>query len=456
MGIRLDWEIEAEQSKMQRAGEDPVLARQRRLARVRFLLFLLVVVAIFGGIVAVILWRLRTVDAQIEQALRNTVDAEVAALRIGDYNSFAVVQRSASDEWLRVQQSLFNEYQDLKTRQAVQLTGQILDVTIDNTRARVEVQEIVDGVPYSRIWFYWRYDDGWHHVPPDYTFWGDLKTAEAQNVSVRYQTVDDDLAQSVSTKMSGWLGLACAALNCTPPELSIEIVPDETLQPSWSASNPWLLQLPSPYVHRARSDMPFDLNLQFAVAGLLAERLVASTSNNLQPVYPADAYYLRQAVVSWLVGRFVQVDTNAFVINTLAANYGDAAVGRLLSALQPDSNVSILVQVAGVASLDQTNLDWRDFLTWRIVTEDDLIRRADETNFTAFYDTRDENTRNLAYQRFREGSPPLKKVVLTAALEIGADGVPIIRAVMQVGEDESTTLQEVLFRLADGVWKRLN
>jgi len=456
MGIRLDWEIEAEQSKMQRAGEDPALARQRRLARVRFLLFLLVVVAIFGGIVAGIVWRLRTVDAQIEQALRNTVDAEVAALRIGDYNSFAVVQRSASDEWLRVQQSLFNEYQDLKTRQAVQLTGQILDVTIDNTRARVEVQEIVDGVPYSRIWFYWRYDDGWHHVPPDYTFWGDLKTAEAQNVSVRYQTVDDDLAQSISTKMSGWLSLACAALNCTPPELSIEIVPDETLQPSWSASNPWQLQFPSPYVHRARSDMPFDLNLQFAVASLLAERLVASTSNNLQPVYPADAYYLRQAVVSWLVGRFVQVDTNAFVINTLAANYGDAAVGRLLSALQPDSNVSILTQIIGVASLDQTNLDWRDFLTWRIVTEDDLIRRGDETNFTAFYDTRDENTRNLAYQRFREGAPPLKKVVLTAALEMGADGVPIIRTVVQVGENESTTLQEVLFRLADGVWKRLN
>ncbi len=456
MGIRLDWEIEAEQSKMQRAGEDPILARQRRLARVRFLLFVLVIVAIFGGIVALVFWRLRTVDAEIEQALRNTVDAEVAALRIGDYNAFAVVQRSASDEWLRAQQSLFNEYQDLKTRQAVQLTGQILDVNIDNTRARVEVQEILDGVPYSRIWFYWRYDDGWHHVPPDYTFWGDLKTAEAQNVSVRYQTVDDTLAQDASAKLSGWLSLACAALNCTPPELSVEIVPDETLQPSWSAGNPWLLQFPSPYVHRARSDMPFDLNLQFAVASLLAERLVASTSNNLQPTYPADAYYLRQAVVSWLVGRFVQVDTNAFIINTLAANYGDAAVGRLVAALQPDSSVAVLGQVTGAASLDQINLDWRDFLTWRIVTEDDLIRRNDEANFTAFYDTRDENARNLAYQRFREGAPPLSKVVITAAPEMGADGIPLIRTVMQVGETESANLQEVLFRLADGVWKRLN
>ncbi|MBZ0282114.1 MAG: hypothetical protein K8L97_15345 [Anaerolineae bacterium] len=456
MGIRLDWEIEAEQSKMQRAGEDPILARQRRLARVRFLLFVLVIVTIFGGIVALVFWRLRTVDAEIEQALRNTVDAEVAALRIGDYNAFAVVQRSASDEWLRAQQSLFNEYQDLKTRQAVQLTGQILDVNIDNTRARVEVQEILDGVPYSRIWFYWRYDDGWHHVPPDYTFWGDLKTAEAQNVSVRYQTVDDTLAQDASAKLSGWLSLACAALNCTPPELSVEIVPDETLLPSWSAGNPWLLQLPSPYVHRARSDMPFDLNLQFAIASLLAERLVASTSNNLQPTYPADAYYLRQAVVSWLVGRFVQVDTNAFIINTLAANYGDAAVGRLVAALQPDSSVAVLGQITGAASLDQINLDWRDFLTWRMVTEDDLIRRNDEANFTAFYDTRDENARNLAYQRFREGAPPLSKVVITAAPEMGADGIPLIRAVMQVGETESANLQEVLFRLADGVWKRLN
>lgn len=456
MGIRLDWEIEAEQSRMQRAGEDPILARQRRLARLRFLLFLFVLVAIFGGVVAFVVWRLRAVDSQIEQALRNTVDAEVAALRIGDYNAFAVVQRSASDEWLHAQQALFNEYQDLKSRQAVQLTGQILDVNIDNTRARIEVQEIVDGVPYSRIWFYWRYEDGWHHVPPDYTFWGDLETDEAQHVSVRYQTVDTVFAQDVSTKLSGWLTLACAALNCTPPELGVEVVPDETLQPSWSPGGTWLLQIPSPYVHRARSDMPFDLNLQFAVASLLAERLVASSSNNLQPVYPADAYYLRQAVMSWLVGRFVQVDTNAFVINSLAANYGDAAVGRLLAALQPDSNVSILAQAAGAASLDQTNLDWRDFLTWRIVTEDDLIRRNDETNFTMLYDTRDENARNLAYQRFREGAPPLSKVVITATPEIGADGIPVIRAVVQVGEKESAILQEVLFRLADGVWKRLN
>ena len=45
-----------------------------------------------------------------------------------------------------------------------------------------EVEEIIGGVPYGRVWFYWRYDDGWRHVPPDYTFWGDARTVEADGV----------------------------------------------------------------------------------------------------------------------------------------------------------------------------------------------------------------------------------------------------------------------------------
>src|SRR5262245_35957409 len=138
MGIRLDWEIEAEQEQVRQAGEDPNTARIRRRARLRVLLVILLVLALFGGVVAGIFWRLRTVDQQVEQSLRNTVDAEVAALRIGDANAFLAVQRSATDDWQLTQQATFDAYQALKVERDLRLTGRVLDAAVDGTRGRIE------------------------------------------------------------------------------------------------------------------------------------------------------------------------------------------------------------------------------------------------------------------------------------------------------------------------------
>ncbi len=457
MGIRLDWEIEAEQSHVRSGGEDPLAARQRRARRLRFLLVIVIVMALIGGAAAVVNWRLRAVDSQIEEVLRNTVDAEVAALRIGDLDAFTAVQRSASQDWLMAQEATFDHYQALKQGEQIQLTGQISDVAIDGTRARVQVQEIIDGVPYTQTWFYWRYEDGWRHVPPDYTFWGELETYEGQGVVARYRTVDEAFATALSTQLQEWLTTGCAALDCgSLPLIEVEVLPDETLQAGWSDSNPWAMRVPSPYVKRARADLPFALESQFPVANLLAERLVSTVAPELRPVYPTDAYYLRQAVVSWLVGKFVQVDTNAFVVSSLAQNYGDGAVGRLLRSMQPSSNADVIAGTAGVASLDAANLDWRDFLTWRLVTEDDVNRRRDEISFLSLYDTHDEAARAAASRRF--SSPPAERkiVVLSALLETGQDGIPTLRAVVEFGEGAGLIREDVLFRLADGNWRRAN
>src|SRR5690606_5236761 len=155
---------------------------------------------------------------------------------------------------------------------------------------------------YTRIWFYWRYEDGWRHVPPDYTFWGDVSTYEGQGVNVRYRTVDALLAGDIGAKIETWLAASCAALACGElPDVQVEIVPAERLKVSGSAASAWVLKVPSPDVARARSDQPFTLELQYSVANLLAERLVTSTTSvDSQPVYPSDASYLRGAVVSWL------------------------------------------------------------------------------------------------------------------------------------------------------------
>jgi len=298
MGVRYDWEIEAEKTRVQRSGEGPVFARRRRAARLRFLIFLVVILAIFAAIGGFVVLRLQTVEREIEQTLRSTVDAEVTALRLGDFSSFSAIQRSASPDWLQIQQQIFNQYQDLKMQQGVQLTGQITDIHIDRTRARVNVQEIVNGVPYTRVWFYWHYEDGWRHVPPDYTFWGELEVQKVQNVTVRYQMVDKAFGQAVAERVSAWLQTVCAEITCgTLPEMTVEIIPDEALQVSWFTGNDWHLQIPSPYIRRARSDMPFDPEIQLTVAEKVVDRLISQLSNNLQPIYPTDAIYLRQSIV---------------------------------------------------------------------------------------------------------------------------------------------------------------
>jgi hypothetical protein len=454
MGIKLDWEIEAEQTHIKNLGEDPETRRKRRQARRRLLLLVLGVLVLFGAIAGFLYLRLKQVEFEIEEVLHNTVDAEIASLRLGDWQAFSQVQRSASGDWVQTQEQVFQDYQQLKQEHQVELTGRILDTVVDRQRARLSVEEIIDGVPYTRVWFYWRYDDGWRHVPPDYTFWGEVRRYDGTHADVRYQSVDAPLAASLGPKLDEWLTNGCAAVGCqTIPTVMVEILPDEGLALSWSETNPWLLQVPSPFLDRSRSDQPFDLELQFRVAGLLAERLVTLAVNNMQPVYPADAYQLRQAVISWLVGRFVQMNTNSFLVASLAQNYGDAAVGHLLQAMQPDSSVSILNGITGVGSLEQANLDWRDYLTWRLVTENELIRRRDETNFLALYDTRDERVREVAYQRFAATPLDLQKVVISAPVEMSAEGVPQIRAVVQVGEDAASR-EEILFRLSDGVWKR--
>ena len=264
MGIRLDWEIEAEQEhQQQRAGEDPESRRKRRRARLRFFLVLFVLLALIGGAIGAVALRLRQADWETEQLLRDSVTAEVALLRVGDQNAFLDLQRSATDDWIQQQQATFARYQALKQAGRVNLTGQILGAVVDGMRGRVEVEEIVDGIPYGRVWFYWHYDDGWYHVPPDYTFWGAVQTLSTDNVTVHYHEVDADVAHAVALSVAQWLQFACGALTCsTPPALTIEIMPDPLLQIGWSPAdapaNDWTLQLPSPYISSARLDQPFD------------------------------------------------------------------------------------------------------------------------------------------------------------------------------------------------------
>lgn len=465
MGIQLDWNIESDRGKQGKHSEDPQRKRSRRLALFRLLLAVVVLLLIIGAVIFLIADRLRIVDEQIAQLLRDTVEAEVAALRLGDRSAYLDLQRSATDDWLRAQEIEFAEYQQLKLTSDIQLVGQVTDVEVDGQRGRAQVQEIIDGVPYTRTWFYWRYNDlvvdgrtvagGWRHVPPDYTFWGEPDQIEGDGFVVRYREVDEPVAQALSDQLARWLEAGCSLLDCTGlPMITVDVIISSAQDIGWSQdTESWQLLVPSPFVDRARSDMPFDLQMQIDAATALATRLIDGQLGFV-PAYPSDAYYLRSSVISWMVGRFVQRSTNAYLVDSLARNYGDDAVTRLLDVLQPESRMDVLSEVVGAPDLATVNLDWRDLLSWRLVIESDLLQRGAQDAWLALYDTRDDAVRQQVYARYDSPPMPEPYTVLQLTPVTAADGTPQLQALTQIGTDGLARQEIIVFNLVNNVWLR--
>lgn len=458
MSIRLDWEIEAERESLRGGTEDPETRRRRRRARIGLLLLVLLITGVIGGLAGVVVLRLRYVEWQIEQQLRDTVEAEIAALRIGDQGAFLRMQRSDDPDWLRLQAAEFQAYQDLKLEPNTFFPGEIVGIAFEGQTARVQIREIIEGVAYERVWFYWNYQidtdsdetvDGWRHLPPHYPFWGEPLTLEGASVTIQYHELDQAVAVRVRDQMDAWIGTSQEIFGVVLPPITVEIVPDPGLLPGWIGDS-WTLRMPSPLTSRMRVDSPFDPAVQLIVADAVGDRVVSTLTRGMTMAYPADAYYLRRAVVSWLTGRLTGRQTNSFLFSSLAQNYGDQVVAASMLSLQPDSSIRLFADALGLSSIDQAVLDWRDYLTWRLALEGELISRGDESAFISLYDVTDPMIRQLASTRYlaRDGSEGW--VVTAATQEVDLSGIPILRAaVVRNGEEAS-----VLFRLSDGVWKR--
>ena len=343
------------------------------------------------------------------------------------------LQRSATDEWLNTQQSVYRNYESLKATTDLTLTGNVLASEIEEQRGRAIVEEIIDGVPYARVWFYWRYSDGWRHVPPDYTFWGEELSIESDPLLIQYRAVDETFAQSINDKVTQWLNRGCEILQCTDmPQLTIDILTDVPESVMWTSDGSSQMLIQSPYVRGARADLPFDVPIQIEVATLLAERLVSSKTAGMDMVYPHDVYQLRQSVISYLVEQFVQVETNSFLIESIATQYGVDKVGQLVSLFTPTSDMDVIQQVIP-APIGQANLDWRDLMTWRLVTETELVTRRSEAEWLNLYDTTDEVVRVAAYNRFNSGVMVDQQVAIEQQMQTSVTGQPQLRIVVRVG-----------------------
>ncbi len=455
MGVKLDWQIEAERA-YQRAGEDPQERQRRRMQRVRIIAF----TAGFAGcicVIAALVWfRLYTVDNKLKQDLINTVQAETVALRIGDFAGFMAIQRTApGGNWYEEESARFKRYQELKTKNDLKLLGNVVDATVDGPRGRVLIEEVINNVPYQTVWFYWRYSDGWRHVPTDYTFWGEAHTSTGKTTVVKYNQLDAALAQALTSRVERWWAEGCNTLGCRDlPRLTVEVAAEPSQQPHWDVERPNTLIVPSPLAgeDRARADVSIAPTLEEAVAVRLGEQLVNIATGNLRPVPTADAAWIRQMTVEWLAASFVgrgDADRLSFM-QSLKDHYGQPALASVIRALSPNADISI-IGTALKQPIESLALDWRMFFQWRLDVEKTLLNpgRQDSNAFEALWDS--ANPQALEQMRLRQSRPTqATPQVQSVAITRGSDGVA--RANVEVTADNKP--QTIAFRLVNGAWKR--
>ncbi len=452
MGIKLDWDVE-NQPVAAGAEEAPEFGRARTARRRRTTIAMLLMGLLVAGVVGGVIARLRYVDAEIEQQLRDTVAAEMAALRIGDIAGYLTVQRSESDAWMLGQTDRYWQYQELKRQYDVNLTGAVLDLAIDENRGRVLVEEIIAGQRYQQLWFYWRYADGWRHVPLDVAFWGEAQVASGSGYTIDYGAVDAPLVEALQPGVERLWGQGCTWLACTTPlpALTIQVMPDPVVGVSWSPDEPDVLRVASPLLERIPVETPLLPTVARQIGVLLAERILLQAVPDGGAAPGTDAAFIRGALQDWLVGRFLAEDgaPGSTFVASLVDAYGERVPGLLAAGVPPDGAISSLALVFSTP-LQDLRVDWREFFQWRLALEPFWLAQGNTQALLGLYDelAQDEAWRLISTPG-AASQPTL--TVLRVVSGPGTDGVPRAWAVVQYPDGSEGP---ITFRLVDGVWRR--
>lgn len=462
MGIKLDWQIEADQTQ-QRDQEDPKAKRRRRRIRTRMVMLSVLIAVVVCAVVGFVLWRLQAVEQSDENALRASVEAEFAAIRIGSEREFMALQRSPSQQFLDNQQVAFQNYQTLKQEGRYSPDSSIVDIEIDGQRGRVIIHETIDGITHQRAWFYWRYEPtgepndlpGWRHVPADVTFWGDEDSITEGNVEVIFNELDANFAKALAEDASIWWDRSCELLACAtaPNDLTIVIDANAGLRHAWEPDDGWQLRIISPLVgDRVAVDNPITSELEAELATLLAERLIRHVSGErLQ--YPAgdninfDTTWLKIELRDWLVARLLQQEAPFF--DSLVNNFGTSVPGTIAATLNDQSDINAIAPIFGVGNLSELPtaqldlIDWRDFFQWRLELERQRLLDADEAGFFALYENQFSNASaqaRLASPTYRGTTP---ETITAVTMTFRNDGALVALANAEAEDGTRSAIQFV-------------
>lgn len=446
MGVDLKWEIDADDSQARLVTETRPAGGQRG----KRLFLLLLIVLLCAGVAAAIDLRLREVARQQENALRATVEAEVTALRLDDEKAYFELQGSADQDWRLAQLENYDAWQLRKLAAGNPPGGEILVLEQDGAQAWVQVEEVIAGDSWTHTWHYRMTSQGWRHVAPAEGWRGAARSHRAENLLVEYDSLDEPLVQALAPQLEAWLARGCALLNCaTLTQLTVQLQA-HTDVPAWSPTAPWTLQLPSPWSRLTRTGEVLNAGQRNSLAQLLARRLLVEGSGQPAPDWTLEASWLHASAAVWLADRMLEQQGQQRLLESLATNYGEAAVTRVLRQLRPDSTLALFSAVTGAVALQAATLDWSDLLAWQLRQEAEYRLRAEQEKFLALYDLRDGALTVLARARFSVGEFAGAISVGSATLVSEAENGPLLR----VEVSDATGTLPVYFRLVDGRWLR--
>jgi hypothetical protein len=486
MGIKLDWQVESEYTQLD-AAEDPAARQHRRRARRRLVLLVVGLVSVLALVGGLIIWRLNQVEAQYRQDLVDTVKAEITALKAGNAQDFAAIQRSSSTTFLVQQEAEYNQYRQWIEQGRIDLTnsGAVLDTAIDDRRARVVVKETLDGAPYKVVWFYWYYQDGdpdergWRRVPDDLTFWGKERALDTEHVTVNYHALDEDFAQALAPQINTWWTQGCQIAGCPEPvpALQVDIVAEAPPRITWDTYDDWTLTITSPLLDRARLDDPLAPHMGRDIAGeiigQIAARQVRYLAGDMVLVSYSDAVWLEGKLVQWLATAIRNSEASLAgdpgFTGSLVRLFGPDAPRLMLHSLAANTTLGdALFAVTGVSadmlSAEQLdNLNWTGFILWRLMLESQLAQPDTSGAFLTLYDMANPDTAPLAHQR-QESPAHVLRYTTQADLRVEsvqvwqdtATGHILMMATITRQENDTTRTESITWRLAQGSWRRVN
>ncbi len=446
MGVDLKWEIDADEAQARQVTETGRAGGQRG----KRLLLLLLLVLLCAGVAGAVYLRLREVERQQENVLRATVEAEVTALRLDDEKAFIELQGSADQAWQLAQLENYDAWQLRKLAEGNPPGGEILSLAQDGEQAWVQVEEYIAGDSWTHTWHYRLTSQGWRHVAAGEGWRGTLRSHHAENLLIEYFSLDDPLVQALAPQLAAWLARGCALLNCTTMTQMKVQIQAQTDAPAWLPTAPWTLQVPSPWAQLTRTGEVLNAGLRNTLAQLLARRLLDEGSGQPAPDWTLEASWLRASATVWLADRMLEQQGEQRLLESLANNYGEAAVTRMVRQLRPESTLSLFSTVTGTAALQEAALDWSDLLAWQLQQEAEHRQRDDLDSFLALYDLRDGALSVLARARYAVGEFAGSISVSGAALVGETESGPLLR----VEVTDPTGTVPVHFRLVEGRWLR--
>jgi len=367
MGIKLDWNIDAD-DEQRRVEEDPlvVAARKQSARQLRNLVIFVAIVSLLAGAVA--LSRLRRAEGQRRAELEAAVAAEALSLRIGDETAFLECQEH-EPRWRAFQRGTFEEYQTLGSRLVV--SGEILDLTIDANLARVVLRETLDGEPYRVTWFYEYFpDEGWRRIPSSGAFLGWIRHLETDHFEVFYREADEDYTQAVIAQTETWVGEICGLTPCVGiPQMTVFIVTEPLHEVTWQVGGTPALLVPSPATMRLRERAPLeDPALRSGLAETLtwqwATAILGGAITN-----QTDAEWMRDELAAWLAVGIDDTQPGSDAMDALVDTYGAELVMEWVSRVRTGERVLPTLALLSGNVLTTLPVPWEGFFEHRLQVE---------------------------------------------------------------------------------------